>query len=520
LRTYNPATNADVLNLAYGYTNPAGANNGNVTSFNSTATQIFMRTYTYDSLNRLSTMSSPADASGCYGLSWTYDRYGNRLSQSATSGGCFSPSHGVFPNNRISDAGFSYDASGNMTHDATHSYTYDAEGRLTQVDGGATATYVYDAEGQRIQKTTDGAIAVYLRNPQGQLVAETDGGDTLLRVGYAHAFGELLAEYENNSTYFIHKDHLGSTRVMTKIDGSVYDSMDYLPYGEQIAGGTGTTHKFTGKERDGESGLDYFGARYMGSSLGRFMSPDPLLNSGRPTNPQTWNRYSYVLNNPLNFIDPTGLFEWGASLGGNKPDSEVSQEIRNKRAAVLAAVAANRSHLDAIKAAFGEKSSEYKNAKASVDAIGTLHDGKTDNVHIGLANDGQTSPGLTTPGANGNIYITFQAQLLNPDNSSSLEGLLAHEGFHAWETNNGKPLGTYGSEYNGQSVQAAFGQVRNPNGFSFFILGTGSSEKHIEYWNSSWAEADRAANRDKAIRETLTTPKSEGGYGFKPPTGH
>ncbi len=65
--------------------------------------------------------------------------------------------------------------------------------------------------------------------------------------------------------------------------------------------------KFTGKERDSESGLDYFGARYDASSLGRFMTPDPLMASAHASNPQTWNRYSYALNNPLRYVDPTGL---------------------------------------------------------------------------------------------------------------------------------------------------------------------------------------------------------------------
>ena len=64
--------------------------------------------------------------------------------------------------------------------------------------------------------------------------------------------------------------------------------------------------KFTGKERDSESGLDYFGARYNGSTMGRFMTPDPL--GGKLVDPQTLNRYSYVINNPLRFTDPTGLY--------------------------------------------------------------------------------------------------------------------------------------------------------------------------------------------------------------------
>lgn len=62
-----------------------------------------------------------------------------------------------------------------------------------------------------------------------------------------------------------------------------------------------------------ESGLDYFGARYMSSAQGRFTSPDPLLNSGRPDDPQSWNRYAYVSNNPLKYRDPFGLYKWASN---------------------------------------------------------------------------------------------------------------------------------------------------------------------------------------------------------------
>jgi RHS repeat-associated protein len=70
-------------------------------------------------------------------------------------------------------------------------------------------------------------------------------------------------------------------------------------------------YKFTGKERDSESGLDNFGARYNASSLGRFMSPDPLMASAHVGDPQSWNRYTYALNNPLRFIDPDGMAACG-----------------------------------------------------------------------------------------------------------------------------------------------------------------------------------------------------------------
>jgi len=96
-----------------------------------------------------------------------------------------------------------------------------------------------------------------------------------------------------------------------------------LPFGEEVAAGVGgrTTsqgysqvdnvrQQFTGYERDGETGLDYAQARYFSSTQGRFISPDPLLASGQPAEPQSWNRYAYVLNNPLMFVDPFGLI-WG-----------------------------------------------------------------------------------------------------------------------------------------------------------------------------------------------------------------
>jgi RHS repeat-associated protein len=106
----------------------------------------------------------------------------------------------------------------------------------------------------------------------------------------------------------MHSGHLGSTHVMTTMAGTVYDNYDYLPFGEQIAGGTGTTHKFSGKERDTESGLDNFGARYDASSMGRFMTPDPLyIEAHRLADPQRLNLYAYARNNPVTLSDPTGL---------------------------------------------------------------------------------------------------------------------------------------------------------------------------------------------------------------------
>ena len=124
-------------------------------------------------------------------------------------------------------------------------------------------------------------------------------------------------------------DGLGSTRLLTNYPTpTVAECDDYYPFGEQVScGGTSTTtHKFTGYERDTESGLDNAQARYNSSSLGRFMSPDPIGNFiADATNPQSWNMYTYVENDPTAMIDPSGLcgadtyfgWDYGAIVNSN-----------------------------------------------------------------------------------------------------------------------------------------------------------------------------------------------------------
>jgi RHS repeat-associated protein len=113
------------------------------------------------------------------------------------------------------------------------------------------------------------------------------------------------------TTFFVHKDHLGSSRLLTKLDKSVQETLDFLPYGEQFNSTSTTTHKFTGKERDPESGLDNFGARYYGPTSGRFLSSDP--GPLREEDPQSVNRFVYVRNNPLRYVDEEGEY-WVESV--------------------------------------------------------------------------------------------------------------------------------------------------------------------------------------------------------------
>ena len=179
--------------------------------------------------------------------------------------------------------------------------------------GMSAISYVYDGEGKRVQKTV-GTTTTYVYDAAGNLTAE---------YGPASPVG---------GTTYLTADHLGSTRVVTNSSGAVVARYDYAPFGEELTAGIdgrttallyssnqyptvtpdGTDQKFTGKERDAETGLDFSGARYMSSVQGRFSSPDPSRLSAFIDNPQTWNMYSYTYNNPLRFVDKNGM--WPTSI--------------------------------------------------------------------------------------------------------------------------------------------------------------------------------------------------------------
>jgi RHS repeat-associated protein len=292
--------------FTYTFTDAQGKNNGNVQSWSGTGQQGFTRSYTYDELNRLSTMASTG---ACTGLSWTYDIWANRTAQTVTGGSCGQSQITINTQNRIADTGYSYDAAGNLTAEPGKTYQYDAENRLVSINNGCPSTlcYTYNAEGRRVRKTASGTTTEYIYDLGGNVVAEKVG--TTWTVGYVYLGGQLVAQYKDGTTYFVHKDHLGSTRLLTKLDKAPLEApYDYLPYGEPIgASGSGTSHKFTGKERDPESGLDYFIARSYGSLTGRFMSVDPIFFQAEMlSDPQRLNLYAYVRNNPLIYIDPRG----------------------------------------------------------------------------------------------------------------------------------------------------------------------------------------------------------------------
>lgn len=191
-----------------------------------------------------------------------------------------------------------------MTRDGYNTYTYDAEGHIKTAANPST-TYTYDGSGQRVRKVVSGGENVrFVYGLDGELIAEFDGSNGNLKKEYVYGGGTVATieptAVNSNGTHYATADHLGSPRVITNSSGGVVSRHDYKPFGEELfalTGGRtagmgfsvtdGNRKKFTGYERDNETGLDFAQARYNSSALGRFTSPDPYSGSMSATDPQS-----------------------------------------------------------------------------------------------------------------------------------------------------------------------------------------------------------------------------------------
>ena len=210
--------------------------------------------------------------------------------------------------NQISNSGYTYDASGDLTNDGTHSYQYDAEGRLISVDGGNTASYVYNALGWRVETTVSGTTTDYVYDQNGNPIGSRIPA---YWVAYFIDFqGRHLAHYQNREVYFIHTNALGTTGIVTDYTGAVVQDELHYPWGQEwTMVGTLEEERFALlQHRDTETGFDPTDFRMYSSADGRWQTPDPMdRGSANPMDPESWNRYAYALNNSTTLNDPTGL---------------------------------------------------------------------------------------------------------------------------------------------------------------------------------------------------------------------
>ncbi len=227
----------------------------------------------------------------------------------------------------------------------------DAENRLASTAGW---TYTYDGDGRRVMKCNGSACTLYWTGTGSDPLAESNGGT--FTEEYASFSGKRVARRDlpGVTVHYYFPDHLGSASVVTDAGGSVQEESDYYPFGgEIVVNGSDPNHyKFTGKERDAESGLDDFGARYYASSVGRFMSPDWADRASAVpyaifTAPQSLNLYSYVSDDPLARTDPDGHDCSTKDVGGGVADcamakkSDASEPVAGNDEAAAAAGAQN-----------------------------------------------------------------------------------------------------------------------------------------------------------------------------------
>lgn len=320
----------------------------------------------YDGLNRLISSQSNVGGLTQYGC-WAYDSFGDMLTQGIssqamtpvsgspwcqaqsgattwqntyvyasnlnqiTSGSWLDDNHHIHtqpPPTPPSTQSLLYDVAGDMTTDLINNYQYDSEGRVCaeqQVGGGTITGYLYDAEGNRVAKGTLSSMTcdpaqlqvtqTYFIGPDGAAMTEVDNdNNNAWARTEVSAVGQHLMTYTADGLHYQITDWLGTRRMEVNPGIGVEDNFTSWPSGDQFNSGTtldASPRHFTGKERDQESGLDYFGARYYASSMGRFMSPDWTADPDPVPwadleNPQSLNLYSYVLNNPLSRTDPFG----------------------------------------------------------------------------------------------------------------------------------------------------------------------------------------------------------------------
>jgi RHS repeat-associated protein len=285
-------------------------------------------TYKYDDLSRISAATCP---SNLWQQTFSYDAFGNikKTVPTGSTGMNFQPTYDIATNRITSTPPYAYDGSaGNLSADVAHSYSWDAAGKMVKVDSGLAAgvCLIYDAMGRMVEQGK-GSTCDTAPTSSIEIVYSPTGGKLGLMNGQTltKAFVPLLAGAQavynaSGLQYYRHADWLGSSRLATTPSRTSYSDIAYAPFGEPYAA-TGTQDlSFTEQNQDteasvvpgGSGGLYDFLFREQAPVQGRWLSPDPAgLGVGNPTDPQSWNRYSYVSNRPMASVDQLGLYTNG-----------------------------------------------------------------------------------------------------------------------------------------------------------------------------------------------------------------
>jgi RHS repeat-associated protein len=253
---------------------------------------------------------------GPYSQSYGYDQWGNmttRVGWGGSDGGYvnWTPS---YTNNRLNTnpaagAAMQYDLSGSLTNDSYQVFSYDATGQQAYASG-SPVSQSYDGGGLRVKKLDAGITTWYLRSSvlSGQVICELNVSGSWAR-GYVYLGGQMVA-IQSSGVNWVHQDPVTKSQRVTNSSGTVTSTVDLDPWGGETSTSSNQAfqpHRYTTYERDANGSDDAKMRRYHGY-WNHFDQPDPYDGSFNFTDPQSFNRYPYTQNDPVNFTDPTGLF--------------------------------------------------------------------------------------------------------------------------------------------------------------------------------------------------------------------
>jgi len=261
--------------------------------------------YGYDSIYQVLSATQGAITTESY----SYDPVGNRLSDLTTSGWSNNTSNELTSRPGVS---YTFDNNGNeltkVVGSDTTSYAWDFENRLTSVrlpGTGGTVQFSYDPFGRRIKKVSSTGTSIFAYD-QSNLVEETNGAGTVVaRYQQGENIDEPLAMLRSSTTSYYETDGLGTVTSLSSGAGSLAQTYTFDSFGNTTAssGSLVNSLRFTARDFDAETNLQFSRARYYDAASGRFVSEDPIRFDGDGA-----NFYGYVSNNPLNFVDPSGMF--------------------------------------------------------------------------------------------------------------------------------------------------------------------------------------------------------------------
>lgn len=326
---------ANVLGYNYNY-DYFSERTGRVSYAGSILDSSLDRSYEYDHVGRLVVSHSGAEArahaysgqwgtmDGPFSQGYEYDVWGNLTHKygwgGEVQGGGAGQSSDIYYNytgNRRN--GFSYDAAGNLTNDLGQTFTYDATGQqATASYGGYLLQQTYNGDGLRVKKVENGTTTLYLRSTVlgGKVVAELNSSGGWMR-GYVYLGSNLLA-VQQGGVYWMHEDPVTKSKRVTNGAGAIVSTIETDPWGADTNRSNNAAfqpRKFTTYDRD-LNGTDEAMFRRYNRWHSRFDQPDPYEGSYDNTNPQSFNRYAFVLNDPVNFTDPSGLCTFNISITG------------------------------------------------------------------------------------------------------------------------------------------------------------------------------------------------------------